>query len=125
MDVTIKFYQDQHRRALDCASKISDILTNKPEIAEKAGEIRLLLAQLSGTLKPHLKSEDMFLYPILIASEDESVGETASRFWDEMGAMTGVITGYMEKWREAGAIEADTDGFSTASEGIFAASNGE
>lgn len=121
MKPTIDLYENQHARALQCAGEISAIIGLAKDLKSEANQVRLLLAQLAGVLKPHFMSEDHLVYPMLISSKDPKVSEIAQRFWNEMGSITDVVNTFMTRWRTTGEIENDPENFKAECQSIFAA----
>ena len=117
----ISLYSDQHQRALKCAEEILS-LSQDPELTRAhAQEIRIALAQLSGILSSHLKSEDEVLYPTLITNTNPEIAKVAKQFWDEMGGISAAVTDFLTKWRVIGTIENQPNGFNAESTSILQA----
>ncbi len=121
MTEMVVFFRDQHVRALTCAQAIMGITESEDQAMNKAEDIRFLLAQLTGILKPHLASEDHILYPALMASKDAYTAQTAKSFWEEIGPITQAVIAFLELWRRPGQIEKDPAKFKSESDAIFAA----
>lgn len=121
MQPTIDLYHTQHRRALEATEQITELCSELEDVPNRAQAIRMLLAQLSGILTAHFKSEDRLLYPSLNNHQDKNVSEAALRYWMEMREVTPVVTTFLETWRRAGAIEREAQLFVSQSTGVFTA----
>lgn len=62
------------------------------------------LARLARILQRHLKLEDGFLYPALFAAGDRTLRETAVRYQNEMGGLSGEFAKLLTDWSQADAI---------------------
>lgn len=121
MKEIIQLYSDQHARALACVSEIRVHMKDPVSTEANAHDLRMILARLAGVLVAHLKSEDQFLYPALIASSNSQTSTTAKKFFDEMGVITPLVLDFMDKWRPIGEIEKDPKGFIAACHPILEA----
>ncbi|MCR3761212.1 hemerythrin domain-containing protein [Clostridium felsineum] len=61
-------------------------------------EVAKTVSVLSGILKIHLQSEDRYLYPELIKSEDESIRNIAKEYIDDMGDIGKKFEEYKNKY---------------------------
>ena len=94
---------------------LGDIIGRLTEITARPAppvtfELFNLRRELGTALTRHLKEEDWVLYPVLLASEDARIGQTARRFVAEMGGLAGSFLLHTQKWN-AFAIEADWPGY--------------
>lgn len=121
MQPTIQLYHDQHARALRCAEDIATSFFSDAEIRKRAAEIRMLLSEMAGTLKPHFASEDRLVYPTLMNDADQSIATVAKHFWQEMGPITEVVNAFLDSWRRASAIENAPSDFAAQAATVFQA----
>lgn len=85
---------------------IRSLLDLFPEAAPvQAKAVADLIARLARVLSRHLKLEDDFLYPALLASEDPALRETALRYRQEMGGLRHDFDALLAEWSGANAIE--------------------
>ena len=119
MAVTDNFRR-QHNDLLDLVGQIQ-ALASPPRSEAAATEISQILSRLSGKLSIHLAAEDKSLYPRLAASEDITTSQVAKRFQEEMSGLGEAYNAFASKWRAAGAINDDFEGFVTESGQVFAA----
>lgn len=92
-----------------------------PDVAAKAFDISLKIGLLSGILTVHLKSEDTFLYPSLMASEQEGLKKTANRFVQEMGHLAQIFSVYKNKYMSANNIKKESQNFIIDTQAIISA----
>lgn len=81
--------------------------------AEPFDPVRLhdMLQRFATVLLRHLKLEDAFLYPVLEESADRTVRETAARYREEMGGISGEFRALLARWSGADRIAASPAGF--------------
>lgn len=108
----IKKYCEQHKALLEVAETIIERL-DADRLATDAEEVSLDLSRLLGLLTLHLAMEDNVLYPQLLKKDDPVVFETARRFMDEMGGISGEAKSFVEKWPSAAAIQTASEEFVT------------
>lgn len=72
------------------------------------------LARLGRILQRHLKLEDEFLYPSLLAADDRTLREVAVRYQDEMGGLSGEFAKLLADWSQADTIAQHTQEFLAA-----------
>ena len=74
---------------------------------------------LAGKLNIHMNSEDKFLYPALIESNDKQLKEIAKQYSEEMGNIHIGFSNYKNKFNTKSKILNDVDGFLKESRGII------
>ncbi|MGZ3507199.1 MAG: hemerythrin domain-containing protein [Vulcanimicrobiaceae bacterium] len=79
----------------------------KPGLTAEA--TRALLERLRNVLKAHLRLEDDWLYPQLIANKNEVVRRKAERFSNEMGDLKEQFDTLWQTWSANGAIAQSPD----------------
>jgi len=113
-------YREQHRGLLNLAKKINELLV-PGQLANDATEVRMCLADLSGKLKVHLAAEDHSLYPSLLKHEKEEIRAIVQQFIDEIGSLSTVLMGYLEKWPSPLPIQDNPGDFIKDTKGILSA----
>jgi len=63
--------------------------------------------RLAAVLGAHLKVEDDYLYPILIANANAVLSKKARRYSTHMGSIAGAFAEWRERWTQPGAIRSD------------------
>ncbi len=119
MSIT-KSYRRQHEELLSAAGEIASSL-QVDTLSKDASGVSAQLSKMMGLLRIHLSMEDKSLYPLLLASEDEKVRKTATRFMDEMGGIADVVTAYSQKWSDSKAIENAPAAFIGETKGLITA----
>jgi hemerythrin-like domain-containing protein len=94
-------------------------LLDPDRIAKDPKEIRDLLSILSGKLSIHLAMEDKSLYPELLDSPHESIRETARKYVDEMGGISGLFNEYLARWPYGATIQDHPAEFIQETRSIF------
>lgn len=74
-----------------------EININKNNYEENLSEIALHINKLSGKLIIHLGSEDKFLYPDLLKTENLELRNMAKEYMDEMGNISEKFKVYKDK----------------------------
>lgn len=111
-------YRKQHEELVDIVTKVSGLL-DKSKISEHAGDISVLLSQLSAKLNVHLAMEDKALYPRLMNSKDQKCSSTAKQFFDEMGGIKDVFQKYLGKYSMPKQITDHADSFLKDTKDLF------
>ena len=76
--------------------------------------ISIKLSRFLSHLRAHLRQEDRYLYPRMMAHEQHAVAQTARRFFDEMGRLAADMERFAETYRTSREIQADYPGFRQA-----------
>jgi len=113
-------FTQQHDELLALANELAATL-DADKLSENASQARRVLNKLAGKLLIHLGAEDEFLYPHLLASNDEETRQVAQQFVDEMGGISKAFVGYNDKWKMAASIQADAVGFINETKAIYTA----
>ena len=82
----------------------SDIKVNLEELVRN-------INALAGKINVHMNSEDKFLYPALIESENKQLREMAKEYSEEMGHIHLKFNNYKNKFNTRSKILNDIDGF--------------
>lgn len=82
----------------------SDIKVNLEELVRN-------INALAGKINVHMNSEDKFLYPALIESENKQLREMAKEYSEEMGHIHLKFNNYKNKFNTRTKILNDIDGF--------------
>lgn len=80
-----------------------------------AGQINIL----AGKLKVHLNTEDQYMYPQLLQSDNEKVRDTAQSYIDEMQAISRRFMEYKERFKTKTKIIDDLQSFFEESNKVF------
>jgi iron-sulfur cluster repair protein YtfE (RIC family) len=106
----LKHYMDQHERIWE-ELNIIKALCKKKDIEQDAAEIALHINSLAGKLKIHLSSEDQYLYPSFLQSNDSKLVTMAVEYQKEMGNLLAVFTEFKEGFNTKFKILAEKDRF--------------
>jgi len=79
----VNLLQKQHGEIREMLTQLLELPEN--QLTKRAFDISKLIGRLSGILTIHLRSEDDYLYPELIKSENKVVQNIAKEFSTEMG----------------------------------------
>lgn len=77
---------------------------NLDSLEENAMDIAKHISLLAGKLKVHLDSEDKFLYPSLLNSENISIKNIANSYINEMGNLSNIFIEYKNKFNTRSKI---------------------
>jgi hypothetical protein len=91
--------RDQH----EAIRSLLDLFPEATPVEAKA--VTDLIARLGRVLSRHLKLEDDFLYPALLASDDRTLRETALRYREEMGGLSRDFDALLAEWTTGNAIK--------------------
>ena len=114
-----RMYRSQHAEIVKLVQGVQVFLA-PGKLPGAAADVRLKLSELAAKTTLHLAMEDGSLYPRLMAHEDPKVRDTASRFNNEMSAISAVFETYTAKWTES-AIREDSTGFIEETTKLFTA----
>ncbi len=89
------------------------------DLKNNAKEIAFQINSLSGKLKMHLMSEDQFLYPSLMNSENSSVKNTAQKFNQEMGGLADKLGQFVQNFNTASKILQNEGTFTVEAKKMF------
>ncbi|WP_194192136.1 hemerythrin domain-containing protein [Clostridium chrysemydis] len=85
----------QHKDFYELLNKMKGLLKNT---SENSKELALNINLLAGKLNIHLQSEDKFLYPTLINSQDIKLKNIAKDFINEMGHIANTYSDFKVKY---------------------------
>lgn len=108
----------QHVEILKLVKDTQNIIKNN-NIENDAAEIAVYINNLSGKLKIHLGTEDKFLYPNMLKSEDEKIRMSAETYIYEMGNLFEVFMGFKDEFNTRNKILGCKDEFYKISKVIF------
>jgi len=86
-----------------------------------AADIASQINTLAGKLRIHLISEDEFMYPFLLNSENSELKNIAREFIDEMGNISNEFMEYKNRYNTKSKILNDKSKFLVETESIFKA----
>nr|WP_054111409.1 hemerythrin domain-containing protein [Brevundimonas sp. AAP58] len=112
-------FREEHDRILRQASAIAG-LANGRMTRDAADEARAAILGLDRLLVEHLTAEDEWMYPLLMASPDESVRGAATECFGDMGGIRGAWDAYRELWTSEAILEAPIR-FRAATDGVIGA----
>ncbi|MBF0369995.1 MAG: hemerythrin domain-containing protein [Magnetococcales bacterium] len=122
MKKKIKLFRKQHQELLVLVGEISELL--EKEGGEWESErIFTLLKKLSREVKGHLATEDMELYPKLLARKDTNIRRIALDFFCDISELGFVFEQYQKKWSGEELIRLNPKTFTQESRKIFEALN--
>lgn len=104
----LKFSDDMHK------------CLNVEALSKDANEVRSIMTSVGGKLLVHLSGENSYIYPPLLASEDEKVRATAKKFQDELESIKAALSTYTANWPTAAAIEGKPGEFVAETKKVFA-----
>ena len=79
------------------------------------------LLRLDSLLTTHLNSEDYFLYPEMVSSDDYEASTVATRFATEMGGLASRYNAFKIRWTSAEQLQINPIGFQSELRTILAA----
>ncbi len=108
----------QHSEIKDSVLKIKQVANSNDMKADLDILVREINT-LAGKLNIHMNSEDKFLYPTLIESNDEQLGQIAKQYSEEMGNIHKGFNDYKNKFNTKTKILGDEVGFLKESKEII------
>lgn len=111
-------FRRQHDDILSIATEISNLL-NAQALSKDASNIAILNAKLAGKVKFHLAMEDDSLYPRLLKENDDKVKSLAQKYISEMGGISKTYLAYLDKWKNAAAIQANAMQYVNETKNLF------
>ncbi|QIB69537.1 hemerythrin domain-containing protein [Aminipila butyrica] len=109
----------QHVEMLEVLGQIRGL--KEKNLEDTAQDLSFNINSLAGKLKMHLLSEDQFLYPKLMKSEDTAVKGTSQKFFQEMGGLAEVFQDFVQKYNIPFKILQNKEQFLKESEQVFKA----
>ncbi len=116
--VNINNLERQHTEIRESVSKIKQGVNSK-DINVALDILVREINTLAGKLNIHMNSEDKFLYPALIESNDNQLKQIAKQYSEEMGNIHIGFSNYKNKFNTKSKILNDVDGFLKESKGII------
>ena len=113
----IQSYIETHKKIAAQVEAITK-LTSGGSIEDNAFDIGREISRLSGLLNVHLNSEDRYLYPKLLESNDSSVKTLAKRYQDEMGGLIGEFNEFKSRYNTKTRILENKEGLAREWNGI-------
>lgn len=113
----LEMLKRQHREVDAIVKAINTMISDDPE--SKANDIAFQINALSGKLKMHLMSEDKYLYPELMHSDNQEVRNTAQNFNQEMGGLAELLGSFVQQYNTPFKILQSENSFLTDSRKIF------
>lgn len=113
----LEMLERQHREVESIIKAINTMISADPEA--KANDIAFQINTLSGKLKMHLMSEDKYLYPALMHSDNQEVRDTAQNFNQEMGSLAVLLNSFVQQYNTPFKILQSKNSFLSDSKKIF------
>ena len=107
-NVDIRHLRDEHAHLVETGWYFHAMVSR--ELPPPMADLEAVRHDLASSLIHHLRSEDQFVYPELLASDDPRVRATARQFVVEMGGLSDAFRAYTAKW-DAEGIARDWSGF--------------
>ncbi|WP_206154896.1 hemerythrin domain-containing protein [Clostridium muellerianum] len=108
--MNINNFVRQHEAIHESIKDIESLIARN-NIENDSFEIAKNINVLTGILKVHLQSEDKFLYPQLLKSNDIKLKNTAEEYIDEMGDISIEFEKYKIKFNTKNKINEDVENF--------------
>jgi hemerythrin-like domain-containing protein len=115
---SINNLERQHSEIKDSVLKIKQGI-NSINITEAVDVLVREINTLAGKLNIHMNSEDKFLYPALIESNDMQLKQMAEKYSLEMGSIHTGFNTYKNRFNTKTKILSDKDGFLKGSKEII------
>ena len=93
----------EHRGIFEEINYINKKIIEK-DLSDNLLDITSHINKLAGKLKIHLGSEDKFLYPSLLNSQDTNLKALANSYINEMGGISDIFTDYKNKFNTKSKI---------------------
>ncbi|MBD7911965.1 hemerythrin domain-containing protein [Clostridium cibarium] len=106
----IKNLERQHLEIKKLFSEINEKINSK-DVAGNIDDLVKDINILAGKLNIHMSSEDKFLYPTLIESDNKELREIAKEYSSEMGDIFAKFNDYKSKFNTKNKILGDVYGF--------------
>ena len=97
----------QHEDLLGLADDLQRMLLDESALPQVVGEVRKLVARITGKLRVHATMEEEVLYQRLLASADSAVRAVAQEFLDTYGTLMRDFGAYTSRWAVSDAIAAE------------------
>jgi hypothetical protein len=111
--------RSEHDRILRQASALAGLASARMT-RDGATEARAAILGLDHLLVEHLTAEDVWLYPLLMTSSDDTVRSVATACFEDMGGIHGAWNAYRDLWTLSAILEAPTR-FRAATDGVIGA----
>lgn len=116
----LKNYLRQHNEIKDIINSIRGLM-ERHNYESNLDIIVKNINLLAGKIKMHLISEDKFLYPKMLNSNNEKIRITADKYINEMGALMDIFNDYKNKFNTKNKILENLDSFPKATKNILSA----
>jgi hypothetical protein len=108
----------QHEEIREIIADIRQAVGRR-SLDKEASLIASKISMLAGKLKIHLNTEDRYMYPRLLQSENLQVRKIAKEYIDEMGHISGVFMDYKDRFNTKTKIIGNTQEFFNETNKIF------
>lgn len=103
-------YLEQHK-GIKKQVEVVKKLSQDNNLCSNASQIGTEISRLAGVIRIHLSSEDKFMYPKLVNSEDDMIRKKAALYQEEMGNLMEVFTIFKEKYNTKQKILENSSSF--------------
>lgn len=114
----IKNLERQHSEIKELFTRINEQI-NSNDVVGNIDNLVKEVNTLAGKLNVHMSTEDKFLYPTLIESNNRELREIAKEYRDEMGNIFVKFSNYKNKFNTKNKISSDVDGFLKESKDVI------
>ncbi|MDH5582126.1 MAG: hemerythrin domain-containing protein [Bdellovibrionales bacterium] len=102
----VKLVMKDHQILNELLGQIS-IFLNEDTIKNNIDHVILVLNKITKTIDMHLKLEDEYIYPSLIACDIPHISKTAKEFQKEMRTLSDQYKTFSQKWHSLDTIKND------------------
>ncbi|AYD40878.1 hemerythrin domain-containing protein [Clostridium fermenticellae] len=113
--------KDLKRQHVEITKSSNYILDNvdKATVEKNVHEIVKSINTVSGKLKIHLLSEDKYLYPHLLESENPKLNLFGKNYYEEMNKFSPIYEKYKSNYNTASKIKDNLQKFNVDTEQVF------
>ncbi len=109
---------DQHKKIRDLIGEVQ-VLLNQESSEDKLRELAHKINKLAGVLRIHLSSEDRYLYPLLMESQDTHTKDLAATFDRSMGGLNNAFISFKTRYNTYENIEGNFEAFREELDRVF------
>ena len=108
----------QHKEIGEMLANLKHTIENG-NLEQEASYIALEISMLAGKLKIHLNTEDQFVYPQLLQSDNAELKKAAQAYMDEMGHISKEFMNYKDRFNTKTKITGNPQDFLKETDRIF------
>lgn len=102
-------FMNHHVEILRAIKEMRD--RSKAGVATHAKDIAHIIMRMHSKVSLHLATENKVMYPAIYALQDHELSQMAHGFQDEMDGLAKAFDAFCHRWRSAGALANDPEGF--------------